>query len=145
MTVTLDPQLEERIQREIDRGHYRAPLEVIAHVFSLLDAQEETDRIRFQGLMREWREQRGVTSSATEIAAMPPYQKIIAMGKPAIPLILTQLAAEGDDPDYWFWALTALTDADPVRPEDRGNFRLMAQSWLEWGKKEGYVGYMAAR
>ena len=31
MTLTLDPQFEKRIQREIDLGHYGDPAEVIAH------------------------------------------------------------------------------------------------------------------
>jgi putative addiction module CopG family antidote len=41
MTVTLDPQLERRIQREMERGHYREPSEVISHALNLLDAQED--------------------------------------------------------------------------------------------------------
>lgn len=40
MHVTLDAQTEERIQREIDRGHYREPADVIARAFDLLDLLE---------------------------------------------------------------------------------------------------------
>ena len=129
----------------MQRGPYRDPAEVIAHALNLLEAEDQQNSLGFQKLVRQWREQRGVSSSPIEIASLPPYQKIIAMGKPAIPLILAQLATEGDDPDYWFWALTVLADADPVRPEDRGNFQLMARSWLEWGEREGYVRRMASR
>jgi Arc/MetJ-type ribon-helix-helix transcriptional regulator len=40
MNLTLDPVTEQRIQREIDLGHYRDPAEVIARAISLLEAEE---------------------------------------------------------------------------------------------------------
>jgi len=39
MTLTLDPMTEQRIQREIELGHYREPAEVVAHAVALLDAE----------------------------------------------------------------------------------------------------------
>lgn len=41
MTLTLDAQTEQRIQRELDRGHYADPSEVIAHALDLLQDQED--------------------------------------------------------------------------------------------------------
>jgi Arc/MetJ-type ribon-helix-helix transcriptional regulator len=41
MSLALDPQTEQRIQRHIDRGHFHDSAEVIAHALNLLDAQEE--------------------------------------------------------------------------------------------------------
>ena len=41
MDLHLDAQSEQRIQREIDLGHYREPSEVIAHALTLLEAQED--------------------------------------------------------------------------------------------------------
>ena len=41
MTLTLDPQLEQQIQREIAAGNYQEPKEVIAHALSLLDAERK--------------------------------------------------------------------------------------------------------
>ncbi len=41
MNLILDPATEQRIQREIDLGHYRDPAEVIAHAVSLLEAEEQ--------------------------------------------------------------------------------------------------------
>jgi len=78
-------------------------------------------------------------SSITEGAACPAYQSIIGMGPIAIPMIMDTLQAEGDEPDQWFWALKALTGADPVSEEDRGNYRAMTASWLDWGKRAGYA------
>ena len=44
MTLTLDPRTEQRIQREIELGHYREPAEVVAHAVSLLDAENAAKR-----------------------------------------------------------------------------------------------------
>jgi Arc/MetJ-type ribon-helix-helix transcriptional regulator len=41
MSISLDRVNEERIQREINRGHFRDPQEVIARALDLLEAQEE--------------------------------------------------------------------------------------------------------
>ena len=96
---------------------------------------------RFQGLVKQWRDERGARSSITESAMLPAYQKIIGMGQAAISLILAQLESEGDQPDQWFWALIAITGQNPVKPEDQGNFRKMAGAWIEWGKenRDAYI------
>lgn len=91
--------------------------------------------------MEQWQIERGATSSITEMAACPAYQSIIGMGPTAIPLIIAQLRAEGDEPDQWFWALKAITPGDdPVQDEDRGNYSRMAQSWIQWATNNGYAG-----
>jgi antitoxin ParD1/3/4 len=41
MNLALDPATEQRIQRELERGHYSEPAEVIAHALNLLQAEEE--------------------------------------------------------------------------------------------------------
>ena len=59
------------------------------------------------------------------------------MGPDIVPLILEELERE---PDQWFWALKAITDADPVSPEHTGAVELMAVDWLRWGREQGFVG-----
>ena len=56
------------------------------------------------------------------------------MGPVAVPLILGRLAEEGQEPDHWFWALKAITGADPVPEAARGDVVHMSQAWIEWGK-----------
>jgi hypothetical protein len=90
--------------------------------------------IRFDRLSAMWKQEAADLSSATAMAMLPSYQRIIAMGPVAIPLILGQLEAEGDQPDHWFWALRSLTEVDPVPPAERGNVRAMAKSWIDWSK-----------
>ena len=97
------------------------------------------DSRRFQRFAREWQSQRGAMSWVTEMAMCPAYQGIIGMGPIAIPLILARLESEGDEPDYWFWALRSLTGENPVTAEHRGNIVKMAQAWLEWGRNSGYA------
>ena len=90
----------------------------------------------FQSLVREWKAQRGPTSSITEAVLCPAYQRIIGMGKMTVPLILRQLRTEGSNPDQWFWALRAITGANPVDDADHGDYVGMARAWLEWGEHE---------
>jgi len=90
------------------------------------------DQFIFDSFVEQWRTERGATSSTTEMILCPAYQSIIGMGSKAVPLILARMQREGDDPDQWFWALQMLTGANPVDPDDDGNFQRMAQAWLEW-------------
>jgi hypothetical protein len=98
------------------------------------------DWLKFQSLLKQWRAERGVSSSITEGVLCLAYQGIVGMGERAIRLIITQLHTEGNDPDQWFWALQAITGKNPAKPEDQGDFRKMAQAWLEWAESEGYAG-----
>ncbi len=90
----------------------------------------------FLRLTQQWRAETELSSSLTEMAAHPAYQRIIGMGRLALPMIFRELAAE---PDHWFWALKAITGCDPVPPSHRGNIEMMAADWLAWGKSRGYV------
>jgi hypothetical protein len=96
--------------------------------------------LKFQALLKACRAERGAMSSITEMSVCPSYQTIIGMGPSVIPFILTELEADGEEPDQWFWALRALTGENPVHEEDQGNYVQMARSWLEWGKRNGYAG-----
>jgi hypothetical protein len=91
---------------------------------------------RFQRLAAEWKAQSRYLSNTAQMAMLRPYQRIIGMGLPVVPLILEELERE---PDQWFWALEAITEQNPVPPVAAGNVRLTTQAWLNWGKQQGYV------
>jgi hypothetical protein len=93
-------------------------------------------RERFQRLAAEWKEQSRYLSNTAQIAMLKPYQRIVGMGLPAIPLILEELQR---DPDQWFWALESITEENPVPPEAAGQVRMMAQAWIDWGKQQGFL------
>ena len=92
---------------------------------------------RFRRLAAEWKDRSRYLSNTAQMAMLKPYQRIIGMGLPVVPLILEELQQA---PDQWFWALEAITEEDPVPPEDAGKVRSMAQAWIEWGKQRGYLG-----
>jgi hypothetical protein len=89
----------------------------------------------FLELAEKWRRETEMLSVISKISMHPAYQRIIGMGQAAVPLILRELERE---PDHWFWALSAITGANPVQPEQRGRLQQMAQAWLEWGRANGY-------
>jgi hypothetical protein len=93
-------------------------------------------RQRFQQLAAEWKERSRHLSNTAQMAMLKPYQRIIGMGDRALPLILEELQRE---PDHWFWALEAITQANPVPPEAAGKVRQMAEAWIAWGKQHGYL------
>ena len=96
--------------------------------------------IAFQALVKEWKGGRGATSSITAMSMHPAYQKILGMGPDAVPFLLAQLRSEGNEPDQWFWALKTITGANPVRTQDQGNYKAMAEAWLAWSESEDYAG-----
>ncbi len=89
----------------------------------------------FQELVDEWRSQTAFSSSLIEIVMKPAYQRIIGMGRTAIPLILKELRKQLD---HWFWALKAISGEDPVHEQDQGNLVKMRTAWLAWGAAHGY-------
>ncbi len=91
---------------------------------------------RFYRLAAEWKEQSRFLSNSAQMAMLAPYQRIIGMGPPVVPLILDELRRE---PDHWFWALESITEQNPVPPEAMGKVRLMAQAWVRWGEQQGML------
>jgi len=89
-------------------------------------------------LSRRWREDTRLASSVTAIAMHPAYQEMIGLGAEALPHIFGELAAESDNPGQWFWALRAITGADPVPADKKGMVREMAKAWLAWAAENGY-------
>lgn len=94
-------------------------------------------RERFQRLVAEWKEESRYLSNSAQMAMLKPYQRIIGMGWPGVPLILGEMRRE---PGQWFWALEAITEENPVPAEALGNVRAMTQAWIDWGIRQGLLG-----
>ncbi len=90
------------------------------------------DKIKFFQLVKQWKTERGITSSVSDMIKCASYRSIIAMGQEALPLILTQLRREGGNPDHWFIALESITGEDPVPESAYGDMVKMAEAWLSW-------------
>ena len=96
------------------------------------------DKIKdlFYDLAGEWKAATAFMSSATDIAMHPAYQKIIGMGREAVPLILQELQ---QNTDHWFWALKSIVGIDPVPSKDKGNIGKMRDAWIAWGLENGLI------
>lgn len=103
------------------------------------DNESARDKLYFDFLVGQWHAERGIQSSLTDIFLCPSHLRIVAMGERALPLILAQLRAEGDDPDLWFVALRAITGKNPVPDNAAGDTVRMARAWLSWS--EGAHGW----
>ncbi len=91
---------------------------------------------RFRELVADWQTDVAHLSSTTARVQHPAYREIIALGPPAVPLLLRELERR---PNHWFAALRSLTGADPVVPADRGHLERMAEAWIRWGQERGYL------
>ncbi|MBN4005478.1 MAG: hypothetical protein HWQ58_28340 [Nostoc sp. LPT] len=89
----------------------------------------------FIKLANQWRSETKHLSLMSDMILHTAYQQIIGMGTDAVPLILEELSRE---PEHWFWALRSITGANPIKPEDRGRLKKMAEAWLDWGRQHGY-------
>lgn len=90
----------------------------------------------FHRLAADWRQKSAHLSSSMQMAMLPEYQKIIAMGPGVVGLILEELERKTD---FWFWALEHLTGEDPIPSEARGKVRQMAEAWVKWGHERGLL------
>ena len=100
------------------------------------DAHAARSQDEFARLAAEWRMDRPRGVDVAQMTKHPAYARIIKMGPTAIPLILEELDREVD---HWFPALHALTGVDPVPESGMGNLSAMAEAWLDWGRREGYI------
>jgi hypothetical protein len=103
-------------------------------ITSLIETNRALEE-KFNRLASDWKSQRGPHSSSAKLAMHPAYQKITGMGPEVVPLILRELKKNLGS---WFWALTSITEVDPVAEADQGNGEAMAKAWLKWGRRHGY-------
>lgn len=92
------------------------------------------DESSFRRLADQWLHETEHVSSVKQACMHPAYQRIIGMGPAIVPYLLRELA---EQPDHWFWALRAITGADPAQTEDAVEGARMA--WWKWGKEKGYL------
>lgn len=91
---------------------------------------------RFNALSDKWLRDTEHVSSVTQLVLHNAYQQIIGLGPSALPLIFARLV---EAPHHWFWALSAITGENPVKPEDVGNVERMRIQWLGWARSHGYL------
>lgn len=95
----------------------------------------EEELAHFHTLAERWKKETAHQSNVAKRALHPAYQEVLGMGERVVPLLLAELRREPND---WFWALHAITGANPVPAASRGNVHAMAEAWIHWGRQKGY-------
>jgi hypothetical protein len=90
-------------------------------------------RAEFDALVEVWRAETLYLSGA-DIELHPAYLQIIAMGKPAVPLILSEMRKSGG---HFFRALAAITGKDPA--QNSTTVTAATDAWLRWGRERGLL------
>jgi hypothetical protein len=88
----------------------------------------------FRALAEQWRKETFFYSSLTKQFAHPAYVRIIAMGMPAIPLVLREMQRTQDN---WFYALRFMAGEDAAAGME--DFEDAKSAWLEWGYRNNYI------
>lgn len=104
----------------------------VAKIVPREDANELTQE--FKVLANEWKNATIAASSLSDLFTHPAYQRIMAMGKPALPFILRDLKQHSG---HWFHALRFIVGKDIAAGTERVPDARLA--WLEWGHKNGYL------
>lgn len=90
----------------------------------------------FDTLSRKWKRETGFHSSLTLKFMHPSYQRIIAMGRAALPLILGELQQR---PGHWFYALRFIAGKEGEEVPNADNIDDARSAWLEWGYRHRYI------
>jgi hypothetical protein len=91
---------------------------------------------RFREQANKWKRETGHLSSPTQKIMHPSYQAILGMGREVLPLLLRDLSQNRTD---WFWALSYITQENPIRREDAGKMDKMLAAWIDWGRTRGLL------
>jgi hypothetical protein len=129
-------ELDRRLARVFHWCHRPRVVRGLASSQAVAVQRKKAERLRasFTTLAEQWRRETKFSSSVDDKVLHSAYQSIIAMGRPAVPLVLEELEARRG---HWFWALHFMTGVDPV-PEG-ANVDVARDAWLKWGRQEGYL------
>ena len=93
---------------------------------------------RFREQADKWERETKFISSVTKRINHPSYTAILGMREePGIVRLLLRDLQENRRP--WFWALSYITQSNPIQPEDAGKMDKMIAAWVKWGKAQGYL------
>jgi hypothetical protein len=110
---------------------------VVTQPYSDAIAWRHTDDVdaRFREYAQRWKaETDSVDATLTSMILNPSYQRIIALGWDAVPLILAEYRRQ---PDHWGWALEMITGENPVPADAEGDVEAIGAAWIAWGRARG--------
>lgn len=132
-----EPSLDWPLRRKKNNVQAKLLLidELVAKALAALplEVAETVLEKRFRELAEKWERETGSLSSVTKRVMHPSYQAIVGMGEQVVPILLRDLQDNRRD---WFWALSAITQENPVDRSDAGRVDKMISAWIAWGKKK---------
>jgi hypothetical protein len=102
------------------------------------ETNEDIDYIiTFNDLYSKWKQETFLDSSS-KIFDNINYQKIIALGKNILPILINNLDGSST---FLFFALYKITNENPVQLENYGNILAMTEDWKNWweANKKNYA------
>jgi hypothetical protein len=85
----------------------------------------------FEEYYTKWEEETKYLSSSKMFDNIY-YRKIISLGIDVVPVIINKLK---ETPNHLFVALQKITGINPIKPENRGKIKEMANDWIDWWKQ----------
>jgi ActR/RegA family two-component response regulator len=128
----------------LQKHRISSPNEIVAAANRAMESERHSGndtaappmREKFERLAAAWRVETEFTSAISEIFLNKNYQEIIGQGVAIVPFILEDLKR---GPDHWYWALGAITGANPAEAAPPGDIAAISGAWLEWGRRKGII------
>jgi hypothetical protein len=114
------------------RDNYIGRLKTIKWTLPDDDIDEAAFISRFNGLYEEWLQETRFDSFIGN-PYHKCYNKIVRLRERAVPYIITKLK---EAPSLIFVALLRITGENPVKEENRGIVKKMAEDWIDWWEKK---------
>lgn len=117
------------------RAHYREPpwpTRSATAAPARYEAQKLDYVTLFYRLLEEWRFDTLASSRVRDKVEHPAFRQIVDIGKPAVPLIVSELR---ENPGFLFLALYPITGDTPVPPRYAGNPSTLVEAWLAWADR----------
>lgn len=127
---------QDRDLKLLEKGSkaWSLPVEAKETKVLVLESEQSLEE-RFREQAEKWARETEHLSSPTQMMLHPSYQAILGMAREdeqeVIRLMLRDLR---DNRREWFWALSYLTQDNPINPRDAGKMDKMIDAWVKWGK-----------
>ncbi len=96
--------------------------------------------VRFREQADKWDRETRHLSSPTQRIMHPSYQAILGMGQEHREEMIRLLILDMQQHRRaWFWALSYLTQDNPINPADAGKIDKMIKAWTDWGRQRGLI------
>lgn len=104
-------------------------------VFVRAEPHSATLTDRFLTQARKWDDETSHLSSPMQRMMHPSYQAILGMANEnPSEMVFLLIKDMKENRREWFWALSYLTQENPIKPEDAGRMDKMIDEWVRWGK-----------